>query len=237
MAIAFTDLTEGTGAGVDDSTASVTWAADRLQLLAVAQRMGSSTAPNQPTATATGLTWTVVLSNLYDNSGTSRYRITLFRAMGSGATGATTIDYGGQSQVTTAWSWCEFSGVDTGGTHGSGAVVQSAQGGSDSTGTSLTVTLAAFGSLDNATYGCIGVATADANIVVGTGFTELADLSPGGSHRHQAQYLLGNDTTVDWSWATSSPNGGIAIEIKATVAAPSTQIDDAIMRGVIVRKR
>lgn len=131
-------------------TASVAPTADNLVLIAVASKVDLGVAPNAPSLTGNGLTYVQVDTEVYDNSGLDRRRITLFRAMGSAPTaGKVTIDFGGQEQDRCSWTMVEFEGVDTGGTHGSAAIVQS-ESDSDTDVGSLTVTLpSAFSDGDN----------------------------------------------------------------------------------------
>lgn len=193
------------------NTASVSPGSNRLILVAVLQ--GRSGGGNVPTLSGNGLTWQLVASSALF---TSFYKMHLFRSMGaSPSTGAITIDFGGQNQTRVTWSVVEFDGVDTGGTDGSAAVVQSASN-TGTAVTSLTVTLAAFGSADNATYGTFGTDQVG-DITPGTGFTELSDVSHG--QRHETEWRSDNDTSVDVSWSGSSDAGGIAVEIKAFSAA------------------
>jgi len=165
-----------------------------------------------------GLTW-VNIANVacqanWDN-------ISIWRAMGaSPSSGALTVNY------TNGQEGCqvhvlEFTGVDTSGTNGSGAVVQSAKTG-PSSGTSATVTLAAFGSANNATFGAFGRLNSAVNAATpGTGFTESFDNGNdygSWAAMMMAEYLLGNDTTVDYSWSGTYNVGGVAIEVKAATS-------------------
>src|SRR5438045_278206 len=127
MAVATTNITSGnTTNATSAATTSITPVANRLYLMNVISRTAITTDPNQPTATGAGLTWVVEKSVVYDNTGASRKRLTVFRALGpSPSAGALTIDFGAQTQTNIAWIIDEFTGADTSGTNGSGAVVQS----------------------------------------------------------------------------------------------------------------
>lgn len=193
-----------------------------LEFLEVGNQVAAGT-PNEPTVTGAGLTW-VKVDTKVSTSVTTR-RVTLFRAMGTASAGALTIDMAGQTQVRCGWSWSEFSGTDTSGTNGSGAIVQSAVGETTDAAptTTLVVTLAAFSSVNNATYGCIrfgGDGAANA-LTAGSGFTQFG-LSNGFAS-YQSQWRIDNDTTVDWTYnSTSFYNEGIAVEIKAFVSPASS---------------
>lgn len=224
MAIAYTNLTSGSTNDTTSSvSASVTNTANNLILLAVAQRTGITVDPNAPTATGLSLTWETVATIVFDTSTSSRRRITVLRAMGASATGAITIDYGGQSQTHASWIISEFSGIDTGGTNGSSAIVQSATA-KDETGTATTVvaTLAAFGSANNATFGAFGGAGTQTT-TAGTGFGDKLQVSNGGALDVNTEWRVDNDTTVDITWAAAQSNiGAIGIEIKAVSVGGAT---------------
>ena len=212
-------LTSG-GSSTDTTsytTASITPSASKLILAAVVNWCNNaSTAPT--IAVANGLTWVEVLTNPYVSGDTSR-RITLFRAMGAApTTGAYTITTPANT-FGCHWAIIEFGNVNTGGTHGSSAVVQSAE--AESTGsTTITVTLGAFGSTNNATFGCFGSATTATTWTPGTGFTEISD---GGSDGQSllTEWRVDNDTSVDATASTLGGVGiaGIAIEIAEVVVS------------------
>lgn len=179
----------------------------------------ATTAPNTPTASGNGLTWVEVDSQL---DSASLRRITLFRAMGTPTPGAVTFDFSGQTQTGCAWSIAELTGVDTSGSNGSGAIVQSAKNASAGNATSLTVTLAAFGSADNFTLGGFGVPLNTASLpAAGSGFTLIGQRNQSTPNLSiGSEYLAGNDTSVDMTSAASSiPWVGIAAEIKAAASA------------------
>lgn len=218
MPVTQTALTSGfSGTNASSyTTDSITPSADKLIRLAVASRRGSNP-PATPTVSGNGLTWVQIATVAYNVIGTEVSRLTTFRAMGaSPSSGQITIDFGGETQTSCCWSVSEFGNVDTGGTNGSAAVVQSATNrGDDNTGT-VTVTLGAFSSADNATDGAFAQATND-TFGPGTGFTEIHDVSAGAGEANalQTEWRSDNDTSVDsvlndiaYKWA------GIAMEIK-----------------------
>lgn len=232
MSITIANKTSGTDADGNTTavTASQTPAANKLQLLRVSSRTGITADPNQPTATGNGLTWVVDTNGsvVFDTTSSSRKRITVFRAMGaSPTTGAVTIDFGGQNQTDVEWTLDEVTGMDTSGTNGSGAIVQVINriDETEPTPATLIVTLAAFGSANNATYGAFAFGTGGGDVLsAGTGFTELAHTS-GASLIGISEWRVDNDTTVD---ATDSvvggEIGGIAIEIRAAVVASTSHL-------------
>lgn len=156
MAVSATNLTSG-GNVLTFVTASITPTANNLILAAIVIETTTSTNPGNPSLSGNGLTWVLVDtagggSVLYDSTSTSRRKLFIFRAMGSSpSAGAVTITPN-ETSVGVLWVIDQFSGIDTSGTNGSGAIVQSAVN-KDETGaaTTLTATLGAFGSTNNAT--------------------------------------------------------------------------------------
>lgn len=212
MAIAATNLATATNAADQSSyaTASITPTANRL-VLALVNHRTSTGSPNTPTASGNSLTWVNIGTTNYNGS---NRRLTLFRALGSApSAGSITFDFASQTQTSAGWSVVEFSGVDTSGTNGSGAVVQTVA--DEIIGnTALTVTLAAFASANNATYG--GFASGDGALTAtaGSGFTIVAQTN-GGDISTASEFKSTNDTGVDITWSASNDIGGIAVEIKA----------------------
>lgn len=214
LATHLTTSSSGTDA-TSYTTASISPTADRLVLVAVYGGNDTAGSP-EPTVTGAGMTWVTVLTNpAVTDSG---QRITVFRGLSaSPGSGALTIDFGVTEIDRCSWSITEFENVDLTGTNGSGAVVQSVANDADAT-TSLTVTLAAFGSTDNATYGAISLANNTA-ITQGTGFTELGEADGPEAGSIESQWRNDNDTSVDWSFASSNHIVGIAVEIKFSLLA------------------
>lgn len=231
-----TGLTSGTSAtdGTSFVTASVTPTADRLVLLAVLSGRNDSVNAEVPSSvTGNGLTWVQVATVAFDTGAATRHTITILRAMGAApSAGAITINFSATHQSCT-WSVAEFAGVDTGGTNGSAAVVQAvtAASAADADGL-LSITLAAFGSAENGTYGAFGVNN-DRTWTPGSGFTELHDLPQTVSPLHtlMTEWRTDNDTSVNAQQSlTGDDIGGIALEIKAgtpgftLVASPGSYV-------------
>ena len=226
MAISASNLTTGNDVdgGSSSTTASVSPTSNNLVLLTITSRTGITANPNQPTATGLGLTWVAVNSVVYDTTSSSRKRITTLRALGTVTPGTITIDFGGQNQTHVYWSVDQVSGIDTSGTNGSGAIVQSATNKDETPiaadGT-LTVTLAAFGNTNNGTFGAFAADPGEGLITVGSGFSVLGTVSTT-TINLATEWRGGNDTTVtainDTTTLTAAI-GGIAIEIKAAASS------------------
>ena len=205
--ITVTSLTSGADTTDADSyvTASISPTGNRLLLLCV---VNTGTVAASPTATGNGLTWVTVNNQTWGVTN----QTSILRAMGaSPSSGAVTIDFAGNTRTGTAWSITQFANVDTSGTDGSGAVVQS-NGGSEVLSTTAGITLNAFGSPDNIAYGCLGIGVQE-NITPGAGFTEVQEVgyaTPGTELETEWQL---NQTSVVWSWTTLATAGGVAVEI------------------------
>lgn len=235
MAVTATLLTTGhdTTDQASYAGASITTAASRLTLLAVHNPKGT---PTTPTVIDSNRTWAQVDTVAFNSAASPAKRVTVFRCLVT-ATGSFTIDFGGVSQNGCLWNVVEFPGVDTSGSNGSGAIVQHVTGTADSAA-GLTITLSAFGSANNATYGAFGNLGTTA-ITAGSGFTsidETGDSTP--NIRLMAEFQAGNDTSVDTGGGSNNAWGGIAIEIAAAAtttakARPSTCVLQAVNRSAV----
>lgn len=223
-AVACSVLTQSNSTTNDTSyaTASITPSANALVLLATLASRNTADACTDndvSSVSGNGLTWVKIDNQCFSTAGIPTQTIELWRSMGaSPSTGAVTISFGGSTQLNAAWAVLECTGADTSGTNGSGAVVQSAKNTAEP-GTSVTATLAAFGSANNATLGVFGAAD-NLAITPGSGFSELAEQQvsdSGNDGTLQVEFLASNDTTVDAS-ATSIDLAALAIEIKADSA-------------------
>lgn len=216
-AIAYSSLTGSfsTTDATSYTTASITPTANALVLLTVLSVQTGG--PPVPTVTGNGLTWVEEESNL--NTTTNNRRITIFRAMGaSPSTGTITIDFAGNTQARCIWSVSEYTGVDTSGTNGSGAIVQKTEtSATPGNATSVTLTLSAFSDTSNMAYGAMWLFSAE-DITNGSGFTSIYENSSGeGAQNMSTEYKL-NDNTVDWSWTSNVTYGAIALEIAVAPA-------------------
>jgi hypothetical protein len=209
--------------GTSGDTASLTPDANKLYLITVASRTGISVDPVQPTITGCSLTWVAIGSVIYDTTSSSRRRVTLFRAMGSSPTiGVLTIDFASQAQTNFGWIIDLVNNVDTSGTNGSGAIVQSSTAVDDSeTVDTLTATLAVFSNTANATYGAVGTGAFYSNPPIttpGSGFTIIASNTEDGGNTCHTLVKNTNDTTVEITFDQVNSIGTIAIELKAQLS-------------------
>ena len=199
--------------GSSTTTNSISPVANNLILVSVENHVGSGT-PNVPTITGASMTW-VAIANI--NIGL--HRTTIFRGMSATpGSGALTIDCAGQSQNAILWSTDQFKNIDTGGANGANAIVQSATNTVNGSSTGITVTLSAFGSTNNATYGFFGTDQTP-SISAGGSFTALNHQSGSGGES-MSEWANNNQISVNWTWGSASIAGGaIAVEIKAAIQA------------------
>lgn len=224
MAITKTNLTTGTNTtdATSFQTGSITPTANRLVLLAVLSTIASTT-PNTPTASGNGLTYVEIANITFHTIASPWSRLTIFRAMGaSPSTGRITMDFGGQTQGSCNWSVSEYDGIDTSGSNGSGAIVQSATNSADSSAGPLTVTLAAFGNANNATFAAFGSGL-NGSFAPNGGLTEIHDVATSSpAATLETCWSASNDTSPDATPNTTGDLAGIAVEIKAVGTANYT---------------
>ncbi len=195
------------------NTASISPGANRLNVLFVVSADGGGADPGVPQVTGGGHTTTAWVQIATQQMGAAR-RISAFRNLSaSPGSGAVTINFSGAggSQNSACWSIIEVPDVNTGGTQGSGAVVQSTT--VQATGTGSTLTLAAFEHVNNVHLLGAGLAGAT-TVTPDADFTELSD---------QSQTL--DDVALETQWGRNqtacSPthasvnHGYIGLEVKA----------------------
>lgn len=205
------------------ATAPISPGANRLVLAAISNEDSSSVAT--PTLSGCGLTW-VPVASLAPNG---IQRITVLRAMGaSPSSEAVTIDFGGNVGLGCSWSIVEFDGVDTGGTNGSAAVVQSNTNSEEpDADQAFQVSLSAFGDAANRPYFAF---TANRNAtntwVPEAGYTELHIVAMGSPNLTMVTAWRDDatDTSPSATLAISDLVAiGVALEIKAAAAAGEFQ--------------
>ena len=199
------------------TTAAIAPAPNALVTVAVLMRRSSGALT--PTVTGGGMTaWAPVANADFDTQSSPSKRLVIFRAMSATpGSGPITIAFSG-SVSNVQWIVSQWAGVETGGTNGSGAIVQTGMARSDGA-TSLAVSLAPFVSTNDVAYGVAGVAKNGPIVTPASGFTEIAEVSSGENSALQAEWAT-NQTAVGASWATSTKAGILAVEIKSGYAGP-----------------
>lgn len=216
------------GTATSFSVASASLTASKLYLISIYNNSagsGNNAAPSS--VTIAGVSFTKINDVVAE---TSWGRLSVWRAMpGSNASGTGTISFA-NAQDAAIWSLSEFSGIDTTGTNGSGAIVQSAVTGPTTNTTSMNVTLAAFGSTGNAAYSACTAAYGTAQnptFTPETNWSEIHDREQDASGWTIALHTIwrdnGNDTTPTHTIAiTSLSSGAVGVEIKAAAGGPTT---------------
>lgn len=201
---------ENSGTATNANTASVTPGSNRLVLVSVWNFNAAGGTPATLTVTGNSLTYVQV----FTTTTSANVRLSVFRALGvSPSAGVINISAGATQQLAFIWSVAEFLGVDTSGTNGSGAIVQSAAG-TPGTGTAQLTTLAAFSAAENMAYGAFIHSNVGATYTLGSGFTLIHNQADA----LFTQYKL-NDPTVDATLSGSDTYANGALEIKAAVAS------------------
>lgn len=229
MAITQASLTSGTdgsGGFVSSSTiASTTPTANRLIIAIIHSAAFQPDQIDPPTAVTVASVSMTAVANIKDT--VTGQCVSLWRGLsaspGSG-TGTITFD---ETQYYANWSVFELAGIDTSGTNGSGAIVQSASN-KDVTGsgTAAAVTLSAFGNAANGAVFGSGWTNTGATIrtcTPDTGWTEVHDTGStyaGGAAAAaiESQWRASNDTSATGTWSAAGFILSIAAEIKAASA-------------------
>lgn len=156
-------------------TAAITVGAGQIILIAVGSSDNAGGNPNIPTLSGNGMSFTQIGDSI--RFGTSN-RLTVFRGVGTGQTGSITMDFGGQSQGRCFWTVIQGTTIKAGGVNGADAIVQSASDSGDTGKTSYSITLAAFASVNNATFACV-FKNASNNVAPGGSMIELGESENG----------------------------------------------------------
>lgn len=194
-----------------DTTASFTPTANALILVSAYAVRGSNTPTTIAiSATHTGLvgSWTEV--TLRNAGGTIKGSLFYILAGASPSSGTLTFTYSGASDpIRKVWIVDEVTGAS--------GVSESAS--NETTGTTLTVTLTGIAG-NNKSYASVCNVNV-ASITVGSGETEIIEVTSGGANNARGQTEYGTSTTPDWSGLAATVGSvGLAIEIiEATGAA------------------
>lgn len=210
----------GTALGVGQSLSGATTIATPSITLGNNQLILASIWDNQPSGNGAaapssisgcGLTWVQIGAGVSygttEGTGHSGFS-SLWRTLGNGASCVVTATWG-STQTARGITVSEFSGVDTSGSNGSGAIGISATNFGHNTNPS--VTMGTFGSASNGTFGMTtsinGLTTA-----AGSGMALLNTQGHGSD-----EWAAGNVATVGFSYSGGTTDwGAIAIEIKAS---------------------
>lgn len=217
----FSNLTNG-GHASTFVTASVSPTGNRLILVTIHAYVSTgSVNPGTPTVTGNGITYTLEKAQDVDTSGVDRATMWVFRGMAaSPSAGAITIaSFGAVTPTRVAWSVDQSdANVDTTGTNGSGAIVQSVGALSGSTATSLSINYAPAITAGNSGFSAFGHQVQEVKSPRAS-WTELADNISVTLANIETQYRAAADTAGSATWVTGSRAGGIIVEVKTGVPA------------------
>jgi hypothetical protein len=195
------------------TTAAIAPAPNTLVTIAVMSHR--ATAPISPTVSGGGMTsWTEVASVDFDTLSVPHRRLSIYRAM-SASPGNGPITFTYSAQVSNVeWIISQWSGVETSGTNGAGAIVQTGSANGDAV-TGLSVSLAAFAKANNVAYGAFGVNSQVLAVNPGAGFTEINEqpANEGTKGDLQTEWAV-NQPAVNATWPRLKA-GGLGLEIKA----------------------
>ena len=235
-AISATHLTAGSNTYPSDTgtTASISPTANALIIVTVGVYNGSGNPPTPISVIGNGITYELIDCSGEWHSGFDAEMVCMYRGLSASPTTGTIVITGDTGTGYLSWSVDEITGVyDTGGSNGSGAVIQSNtySSGAGTTDT-ITVTLGTFASAGN---GVLGTAY---NYNAGTlaitkeaGLTELVSNYP--NDNPETAWRNDNDTSLVWT-LTADYSGGMAIEVNGT--APGTCDGGAVSNVVFIGK-
>lgn len=199
--------------GTAYATASISPGNSNLVLLAVVtSKVGGS--PPRPKVSGCGLTFVEIKDVKFNTIASPTQRLTVFRAQKTAPT-TDTIDITYSQTVSgCAWSVIEVDDVATGNNGANAVQTAKVVSGRADSGTSLSLTMDTM-LASSSTIGFFAHAAAEVS-APGAGFTELTDTNHAAPALGlEAEMLEGQDTTVDASWATTSANAGVGIEVLA----------------------
>ncbi len=174
-----------------------------------------------PTVVGNSLTWVQIHHAEFNTIATPVDSVTMFRGLvASPSAGTVAITYA-EDQNSATWIIREFTGIDTSGTNGSGAIVQAVKNSIDSGGADADykVTFASFtDTTNNAALHCAGQkGSGTFSVDSGAGYTELIEVA--GTTTCAMQWNLGNtELTPQYPDSASRAHGQIGIEIKAAAS-------------------
>lgn len=212
------------------TTASINPTANKLVVcMVMAADQGFSGTVHVDSVTGAGLTWVEMVDLNFDTIASERRCLAIYRALGPApSAGALTITLDSPGTAC-RWIIVEFDNIDTSGTNGSGAIVQSATNRADS-GTSITATLGAFSGISNATIGCFGSGSVATNLTEGSGFTKISEVDLG-TIKAMFTFRDDNDTTVDMSQSVDGDMAVVAFEIKNAISPGDARYIEVIGLG------
>jgi protocatechuate 3,4-dioxygenase beta subunit len=211
------------------TTAAISPAPNSLVTVAVLGHRSTSPPPSA-TLSGGGMTaWTEVATTAFDGVVTPLKRLTIYRTM-SAAPGSGPLTITFSANVSNCqWIVSQWSGVETSGVNGAGAIGQTGSSRGDAV-SGLTVPLTAFANPNNVAYGVFGVRSPGLAVTPGAGFAELSEQPSAESPPSdlEAEWAT-NANTIAATWSALNA-GALGVEIKAAgsgSASPGRGVDAA----------
>lgn len=224
-----TDSQTGTGHTTWTTTATYTPTTNALQYAYFTFRNLTSGAA-VPTLSGVGLTWVNIALHQFASFGTNYSA--LYRALGTGSAGALTITrQGSDTWDQLGGTVIEWTGCDTTGTNGSGAVLQTQYTDASSVTTlSVPITMGAGSGLASFFSGFGGGTTTTPR----ASWTERDTFNLSAQYTQEVQSLVGTDTAGSVTLGATLNIAGWVSEIKAAAASTwGQQTSDAWCRIVV----
>lgn len=237
MAITATNKLNETHA-VASASSSVAFANNKLYLVSVACATDEAIIS---ACSGGGITWVKITGASGNSVGINFFGGALFRGLvtsGASTGGLTfTLDVGTDVYI----SVDEFTGMDTSGTNGSGAIVQSNVSITNTGVNNSAVSLSAFGDASNAAFAYVlhqnhtNAFTPDAS---NGGYTELCDFFDpiNNDGRMMTQWNTGSDTSITSTWTSNAGYIMGAVEIKNGVGPSQNMGGHPIPRTGVGRR-
>ncbi len=220
MALAFTNLTSGTGTAQTGTVASTAYANNTLYILSMAAHSTANNAFIAPVGG--GLTWTQVALS---NAALDTLAVYCGYVASGASTGTVALDTGTATTTRLRWSVESVTGsAATAGTNGLAAFGTPGYEQRTTGQTTSSVTLGTFAdATNNAAFGFV-VINANAAITKEGTYTQLsAGNNTAGALSHLVEYFIGQDLAVTSSWTGSAPVVATAVEVMMAVAAGGTE--------------
>ncbi len=207
---------------------------NRLYVVFTSTAIGTAPSPAVTSVSGAGLNFTeigVPGGLLYSAAGVRRIQAWRALASAGAGTGSITINVSAIS-ISMDAVLLEFSGMDTSGTNGSGAIAQSATN-SATAATSLTLTLAPLGNFSNRPVAFFSHRIAE-ETAPESGYTELDDGSHSGpvGGAQCEWHATAAENTPSASWLTAADAGGFAIEVRIAGSAPPPNQPPVVDAGI-----
>ena len=222
MTVTQTVLTGGSSTtdGTSFQTATITPAANNLILLCIS---GQSASAMNPVISGNGLTW-VLIGNT--STGANVRTTFLYRAMGASPTAGKITISDSVTYTQLLWTVVQCGGVDTSGTNGSGAIVQSITG-SQTAVTSFSTSLVSAITAGNASLAVVGCNNA-VTISAGTNWTSIDQESQTSQTQGQmVEFAAAGQQACSGTFSASATSFVVGVEIKAS----STTIGQSVLTG------